>query len=115
MSGYSASAAVGVMRESFETWGIELDDDALAAAVAARLVELGWRAPGGKGGLNVPLRSFAAGRGSWEWRAGGWDDLRRRWRRSPRTPVQLAAAWRKHVGPSRTARIIVPDLERARG
>lgn len=87
------------MRARFNGWGVELDDETFARAVAGRLFELGFRET--KNGW------------AWRWTRGGWRDVRRRWTDSPRRPEELAEAWRRLDDSHSALRVIVPDVERA--
>lgn len=101
------------MRELFGSWGARLDDDSFAAAVAARLVELGYVKSETErfGSLDAALDALAAGTGTF--RFGDWASVRGRWPSSAFAPEALAAAW-KRIQNTRPV-IVTPDLEPARG
>lgn len=100
------------MRELFGSWGARLDDDSFAAAVAARLVELGYVKSDTErfASLDAALAGLAAGIGTF--RFGDWASVRARWA-SGSAPDALATAW-KRIQNTRPV-VLAPDLELARG
>lgn len=101
------------MRELFGSWGARLDDDSFDAAVAARLVELGYVKSETErfASLDRALDALVASTGTF--RFGDWASVRARWEGGSVAPDALAASWRR-VQSSRPI-LVTPDLEPARG
>src|SRR2546425_432161 len=84
------------MRQFFDDWGVDLNDQTFACAVGGRLVELGHTPAG------------------WQWTA-DWKAIRQTWDIAPRGPAALAASWAVFTSANPAPRVIVPDVEALRG
>jgi hypothetical protein len=101
------------MRELFGAWGARLDDPTFYAAVAGRIVELGYVESENERFDSLAATFDALKSDSGIFRFGDWASVRARWETSRATPDELAAAWLS-IADSRPA-LVTPDLEPARG